>query len=197
MNRTMFSSLVVAALLATALFISGCKKEDNPADATQPVVEHPPASTVLMILTLLDGSGNPTSTIDTCIVRDTTLDRVKQPLTGQLDLKAGKSYQGTFKLFDGSASTAVDITPDIISEKDAHVFKFAFTGSDPSRVTVTNIDTDSKGLPFGLNFKVNVTAGSAASGNLHVILEHHDDGNKSGTDFDLDLDRDFPVVITP
>jgi hypothetical protein len=197
MNRTTLAGIALAALMATSLFVNGCKKEDNPAAPTQPAVEHPPASTVQLILTLLDGAGNPTTTMDTCIVRDTTIDRVKQPLTGQLDLKAGKSYQGTFKLYDGSVNPTVEITNDIISEKDAHVFKFTFTGTDTSRVTVTNRDLDSKGLPFGLNFKVNVTAGPAATGNLHVILEHHDDGNKAGTEFDLDLDRDFPVAIAP
>jgi hypothetical protein len=60
---------------------------------------------------------------------------------------------------------------------------------------MTNLDTDSNGQPFGLNFRLTVGAGSAVSGTLHVVLEHHDDGNKAGTEFDLDLDRDFAVNI--
>jgi hypothetical protein len=191
-----FAGLVIAVFTAALVLVIGCKKEDNPA-APPVTVEHPPASTVLFVVTLLDSAGTPTATKDTCVVRDTTVDRVKLPVSGQLDLKAGRSYQGTFVLFDGSVNPAVDITDDIISEKDAHVFKFHYVATDSTRVTVTNLDLDSHGLPFGLNFKVNVTAGGSATGNMHVILEHHDDGNKAGTVFDLDLDRDFPVSITP
>jgi hypothetical protein len=197
MNHLRSTARVFAVLLAGVLLVIGCKKESNPAAPPPATVEHPPASTVLFVVTLLDSAGNPTATKDTCIVRDTTVDRVKIPVSGQLDLKSGKSYQGAFVLFDGSVSPSVDITGDIISEKDAHVFKFHYTATDSTRITVTNLDLDSHGLPFGLNFKVNVTAGGSASGNLHVILEHHDDGNKAGTEFDLDLDRDFPVAITP
>jgi hypothetical protein len=175
-----------------ALTTVGCKKESNP-ETPPPTVEHPPATTVTFYLK--DSSG--TTILDSCVVRDTSLVHGQPPLVGQLDVTAGTIYRGKFKLVDESQSPPVDLTADVISEKDAHLFRFRYTGADTTRVVVSDRDLDSHGLPFGLNFKVTVTAGGAANGNLHVVLEHHDDGNKAGTVFDLDLDRDFPVAILP
>jgi hypothetical protein len=187
--------LVILAVSMAVFLINGCKKEDNPA-APPPTVEHPPATTVTMILVRLDGSGNPTTDTTKCTVRDTSLVHGKFFLEGSLNLISGNAYKGTFILLDESQTPAENLNADIISEKDAHVFKFSCTGGfDTARVKISNQDLDSHGLVFGLNFKVTVTAGSPVNGNIHVILEHHDDGNKSGTEFDLDLDRDFPVVI--
>ncbi len=181
---------VMLALVSAALIINGCKKEENPAKPPE-VVEHPPATTVTLILK--DSLG--TTFVDSCTVRDTSqVHHGESPVIGQLDLQAGKTYKGTFVLYDETQTPVDNLTGDIISEKDAHVFKFTFTSA---RVVVSGLDLDSHGLPFGLNFTLMATAGGAATGNLHVILEHHDDGNKAGTEFDLDLDRDFPVSIIP
>lgn len=174
------------------LLVDGCKKEENPA-TPPPVIEHPPATMVTLIVQ--DNTG--ATFVDSCTVRDTTLSRVKVPLTGNLDLQSGKTYGCTFKLYDDSSPTVVDITSDVVSEKNAHLFKFQYNGSDASRVQVTNLDKDDNGLPFGLNFTLVVSAGGGTTGNLHVQLEHHDDGNKAGTEFDLDLDQDFPITVTP
>jgi hypothetical protein len=190
-----FTSILAgfAVVAFFAIVTGGCKKEDNPA--TPPAtVEHPPATTVTFLLK--DSTG--TTVVDSCVVRDTSLvHHGESPVVGQLDVQAGRTYRGTFTLYDETKTPAENITGDIISEKDAHVFKFQFTGVDTTRVVISERDLDSHGLPFGLNFKVTVTPGGAATGNLHVILEHHDDGNKNGTEFDLDLDRDFPVAIVP
>jgi hypothetical protein len=183
--------LVVAGL---TLIASGCKKEDNPASTPPPTVEHPPATTVTLILN--DSTG--TAFVDSCTVRDTSqVHHGEPPIVGQLDFQAGRTYRGTFKLYDETQTPTELLNADIISEKDAHVFKFQFIATDTSRVIVSDRDLDSHGLPFGLNFKLTATAGGTLSGNLHVILEHHDDGNKNGTEFDLDLDRDFPIVVQP
>ena len=192
MNITRVAIAVIAISIASVL-INGCKKEDNPA-APPVTVEHPPATMVTFIVK--DSAG--VAFVDSCTVRDTTLSHIKIPLSGTLDLQSGKHYRCTFKLYDDSSpDSTIFLNPDIISEQNAHLFRFKYNAVDTTRVTVSNLDLDGNGLPFGLNFTVWVTAGGAASGNLHVILEHHDDGNKSGTEFDLDLDRDFPVVITP
>ena len=188
---------VIALTFSVGLVFDGCKKEDNPA-APPPTVEHPPATTVYFIVTQLDNSGNPTTIVDTCVVRDTTQTSIKKFVDGVLNLSAGKVYAGTFELYDETKNPAENINADIISEKDAHLFKFQPTGGiDTNRVKISNLDLDSKGKPFGLNFRITVTAGGAATGVIHVQLEHHDDGNKSGTEFDLDLDRDFPVALAP
>ncbi|MGB2868098.1 MAG: hypothetical protein WBD36_06595 [Bacteroidota bacterium] len=191
MVSTKTKFLISVLFVAGSLWIGGCKKEENPA-TPPPAVEHPPATTVYFIVTEVGGSG----VADTCIVRDTTQTPIKKYVDGTLNLVSGKTYNGKFVLFDESVNPREDLTNDIIDEKDAHVFKFTFNGGlDTNRVKITNLDTDSKGLPFGLNFKITIAGSGAASGNIHVILEHHDDGNKAGTEFDLDLDRDFPAAL--
>jgi hypothetical protein len=196
--HTFKSIIFVSALtIFIGLVLDGCKKEDNPA-APAETVEHPPATTVYFIVTQLDNSGNPTTIKDTCVVRDTTQTSNKKFVDGVLNLSVSKAYAGTFELYDETKTPAENLNADIISEKDAHLFKFQPTGGiDTNHVKISNLDLDSNGKPFGLNFKIAVTAGGAATGVIHVQLEHHDDGNKDGTVFDLDLDRDFPVTIVP
>ena len=67
----------------------------------------------------------------------------------------------------------------------------------PGRVTVTITDQDDNGLPVGLNFTVEVSAGAAASGTLRVVLSHFDDDPKDGMTMsdETDVDVTFPVNI--
>jgi hypothetical protein len=196
MNKFRVAVILPAILFGLLLVSNGCKKEDNPATVQPPAVEHPPATTVTFVL--LDSTG--TTIVDSCVVRDTSqVHHGEAPVVGQLDLHAGTTYRGTFRLYDETQNPIENITQDIISEQDAHVFKFTSVGGiDTTMVKVTDRDLDSHGFPFGLNFKVVVAPGvGTVNGALHVILEHHDDGNKNGTEFDLDLDRDFPAGVTP
>jgi hypothetical protein len=193
MKRSQLFFMVLIAAGIISILSGGCKEESNPASPPEPV-EHPPATMVTLIVK--DSAG--VAFVDSCTVRDTSLSHVKVELVGSLDLQSGKTYRCMFKLYDDSSpDTTIDLTSDIVSEKDAHLFRFQYNATDTSRLHVTNIDSDNNGLQFGLNFILVVSAGGPASGNLHVILEHHDDGNKLGSEFDLDLDRDFPVNITP
>ncbi|HEX9658873.1 MAG TPA: hypothetical protein VGA18_01175, partial [Rhodothermales bacterium] len=70
-------------------------------------------------------------------------------------------------------------------------------GGAAGRVTVTITDEDDNGLPVGLAYTVDVSAGGAASGTLRVILSHFDEEPKNGTDQsdETDVDVTFPVNI--
>lgn len=197
MKRLHWSFPVLVGVFALLLASNGCKKESNPANDNSGSVEHPPATTITFVL--FDSTG--VTFADSCQVSDTTLVSGKPPVVGQLDLVAGKIYKGTIRLYDFAATPPIDDTPDIISEKDAHLFEYH--PSDTNRVKISGLDLDSKGLTFGINFTVTVTSGAAATGTIHVILQHHDDGikfNSDGSyhqDYDLDVDTDFPYAITP
>ena len=186
-------SLAALFVFLFGVFIDGCKKESNPATPPEEV-EHPPATAVTFAIT-----DNATGAVDTCMVRDTTLVPGGVALIGSLNLTAGHSYHGTFRLYDESANPVKVVTEDIISEADAHIF--LETPSDTNRVKISNSDKDSKGLLFGMNFTITVISGAAATGTIHVVLQHHDDGIKFNSDgtyhepYDFDLDADYPYTI--
>ena len=192
MKRAHFSLLYAVALLVA--MSAGCHKESNPANPGEEV-EHPPATSFTFVLLGNDGA----TVVDTCLVRDTTLVKGLPALVGRLDLVAGQTYKGTLRMYDESVTPTKNINQDIISEAEAHVFVYTDAGS---RITFSNLDKDDKGLTFGLNFTLTVSAGSAASGAIHVILQHHDDGVKFNTNgsyhepYDLDIDADVPYSIT-
>lgn len=184
----------IALLISGLALLIGCSKDP----ATSPVNdEHPPATTVILTLIRIDSDGKKLDTT-ICTVRDTSVIEGKPSVEGELSLKSGSTYLGSFIALDESQTPAKDITNEIIAEKDAHLFKFAVkeNGNPSSAVVISELDKDSKGLDFGLNFKaVTTDIAKPVKGAIHIILEHHDDGNKSGTQYDSDLNRDFPFTI--
>ena len=181
-------------LFALVILIAGCSK-----DPTAPPVsnDHSPATTVILTLVRVNLSGIALDTTS-CTVRDTSVIKGRLPIEGKLSLQAGSIYKGYLTLLDESQLPVKDITSSIIAEKDAHQFRFTVKENDmPSTaVVISDLDKDSKGLDFGLNFTA--TTGvitKPAIGAIHILLEHHDDGNKAGAQFDTDLNRDFPFEL--
>lgn len=188
----LFSPVLFLSLM---LYLGGCKKSGNPTEA--PVsTEHPPATTVTLYLIKLDAAGNETTDTTWATVRDTSVVKGKPANEGTLQLKNGSTYKGTFILLDESVSPVDNLNQDIINEQNAHLFTFSVSNSLTNRITVTEIDKDKNGKPFGMNFKIITIGSGSGSGALHVQLHHHDSGNKDDNIYDSDLDRDFPVEIT-
>ncbi|MBI3260115.1 MAG: hypothetical protein HYZ54_11670 [Ignavibacteriae bacterium] len=184
---------IVFFFSALALLI-GCSDDPSIPPVT---VDHPPATTVILTLVHIDNLGNPLDTTS-CTVRDTSVTALKgkPSVEGKLLLKYQNIYKGTFTLLDESQSPTKDVTGEVVAEKEAHLFKLTVkeNGNPSAAVVISDLDKDSKGLDFGLNFKV-MTGANLANGAIHVILEHHDDGNKLGAQYDTDLDRDFPFEL--
>jgi len=78
-------------------------------------------------------------------------------------------------LLDETKSPADTISNDILDEAVNHLFFFEHTGVD---ITTTYLDSDSNGLPLGLETKW--ITGSAATGTSRIILKHQP-GVKDGT----------------
>ncbi len=176
------------------LVVVGCSNNPNNPPVSG---EHPPATTVILTLIRTNAAGVALDTTS-CTVRDTSVIKGKPLVEGKLSLLAGSTYKGSFMLFDESQTPSKDITSTIVDEKDAHVFKFSVkeNGTTSSTLVITDLDKDSKGLDFGLNFRATTSAVSKpTNGVIHVLLEHHDDGNKAGATFDTDLNRDFPFEL--
>ncbi len=190
MKQYFIHTAVIALFSLSAIFTSGCKKEDNPADAP-PALEHAPPTTIVVTLT-----NAATGEITTATARDTTVVKGKPAVEGTLALKAGAVYTGKITLYDESKTPAENVTGEIEEEKDGHIFVFTVKNGIPAgRIVIGDLDKDSKGSNVGLTFKITVASGAAASGMLNVVLHHHDSGNKNDNLFDIDVDQNLPLTI--
>ncbi len=149
-----------------------------------------------VVLTLQGDDGSTT----TATARDADGDRANIEFT-PLVLASGVTYTGALTLFDDINEE--DVTGEIAEESAAHLFFFTPVGNAAPRITVTRLDADANGAPLGLAFRVEVSAGGAATGSLDVRLAHyeneadkradHTPENRSGSELELDLT--FPVAI--
>lgn len=112
-------------------------------------------------------------------------------------LDTSVSYTGRIELLDESKSPAVDVTNEIEKEKDEHLFIYRQNPleSTSPKFDAVRTDTDSKGFPVGLTFRLTTKNISGNSG-LNIVLKHQP-GTKNGTDGpgDVDMDILFPVKI--
>ncbi|MFN8358049.1 MAG: hypothetical protein U0Y10_26540 [Spirosomataceae bacterium] len=111
----------------------------------------------------------------------------------KVSLKKGATYSFAIEVLNESTSPASDITQEIASKADEHLFNYAST--PVGLVTFTITDKDSKNLPVGLKANV-VAATTAGTGKLKVQLRHQP-GTKNGTltpgSDDINLDFDLEV----
>jgi hypothetical protein len=180
-------SLLIAVMIAAG--INGCKDEDNPA---KPPVhdEHAPPTTMIVVLKETGKSDSTKS-----LVRDSSVVKGKPMVEDTLRVQSGKSYTGYIMLWNESVTPVEDATHEIEEEKDEHLFLFTATGGANGRLTISNLDKDSQGRDFGLNFSAAVSGTGAATGGLRIQLRHYGTEPKTGTTFDTDIDQTFPVKI--
>lgn len=188
MKPFLFSSLFFLSLFAA------CKKDDTPEPVEQELV-----TTLQMIATPQAGGA-----ADTFVYKVQNGFGSTQPGSVQIDtvrLSATTTYGVQLRVLNESASPAEDITPEIISERDAHLF---FLTVEPSSgagglLTITDMSADGQGRPFTQTF--NMTTGAAGSGAITVTLLHEPTNKSAGRLADAggetDLEARYPVVLTP
>lgn len=182
--RKLISSIALFALVASLSSLQvGCGHEHDEN-------KHGNITTLELILT--DGA----TTIRAKAV-DLDGDGGNPPRVDTLELPAGRSFSGRIELLDESVNPPVSRTAEIERDADTHLFRFTVLGGAQGRVIISNLNRDSKGQPFGMRFNLQVTDGGAARGELRVLLEHHDTGDKSAGIYDTDIDVTFPVAINP
>ncbi len=110
------------------------------------------------------------------------------PKIDTIRLKPNATETFTISVRDAAAK---NLTDEIVSEKDEHLFIFKPTGN----LTVSDLSKDSKSKDFGQAGTMKTTA--AGTGTLQVILKHQPD--KSAADpsktGETDIEVVFPVVI--
>jgi hypothetical protein len=114
------------------------------------------------------------------------------PKIDSIRLTPNGTFATDLTIQDGSANPVKDFTPEIIAEKDEHLFIYKVTGAN---LTISDLSKDTKGKDFGqtATFKTGV----ASSGTLQIVLKHNadkstSDPSKTG---ETDLDITFPVVV--
>ncbi len=104
-------------------------------------------------------------------------------------------YNCEVSVLNESVSPADDITSEIKAEANDH--QFYFVPSSPSLLSVSNLDTDTQGLPLGIN-SFWVTGLNPGTGTVKVVLKHKP-GTKAANDVitkgETDIELDFKLVI--
>lgn len=187
-----------ALLFIMATAIVGCKKDD-------PITPPPPANPQELITTfrisLVDTSGNAANNTSASF-RDLDGPGGAVPTIDTLRLKPGVTYAGTLILLDESKTPVDTISNEVKTESLEHRFWFTVGGGAIGRVTVIDNDLDSgtPPLPVGLQIKVRVSAGAAATGTFRGVLKHYHPASIKRSDTngslgDTDIDVTFPVKI--
>lgn len=167
------------------LLISCDKDEENP-------VEENEEELITTVRLTLINNANTAETV-TATWKDPEGDGA--PVVTGLVLKTGTSYNGTVEFLDESNPAKVeDITEEIEEEDEEHEVFYTVSGA---ALSISRTDTDSQGLPVGLN--ATFTAATSGTGTLTVTLKHKPEGQKKeGDDVNVgstDAAPQFPVTI--
>lgn len=178
-------------VLAISLLAGACKKdEDNPA----PTDDNEAITTATLTLT---SQTTPVQTLTATVENlNTTADVSRAALT----LRANTTYTGAVTLLDKTKTPTLDVSAEVKSEANEHLFIYTFTpatGSPASMtVTATDIDTNPAPGPYPIGLTTQIRTGAAGTGKLKVVLKHQPN-TKNGTaqPGTTDLDTDFSVTI--
>lgn len=188
MKQLTLAATIVTIALATMM--SSCKTKDNAKPVEQELI------TTLKLDVTDGGSFSKTFTYKVENGFGGTT-----PGTVQIDtvkLGAGITYNVTATLYNEKTSPVTDVTTEVLSEQDVHLFLYQSTpASGAGSITCSDGSKDNNGLPF--NQTINFTTGAAGSGNLQVNLMH-EPTDKTGTTpatagGETDVEVTFPVII--
>lgn len=189
------------ALFLAAVFITGCKKDDDSVPEEENELEV--ITDVKLIFTNVDD--------DTDVVEA----RAQDPdgagvqelvILDEIELKTNTSYTLTFEIMNNLESPGEDIRAEILEEDDEHQLFFSYTdgvfsnpagngnidnAADPMRYN----DTDGNGNPLGLSTTWTTSSEETNEASFTVRLQHQPDiktatsGAEDGdTDFNLQFD---------
>lgn len=112
----------------------------------------------------------------------------------QILLTRGLGYDCTLELLNESVSPADNITAEIIAEAVDHQFYFTATSG---LVGVSNLSTDTKGLPLGVT-STWLASSTAGTGTLNITLKHKPGIKAAGdlvTKGETDISLDFSLRV--
>lgn len=162
------------ALLASGLFFTGCKKDDD--DTAE--------ENITKVEVHITGAG-----FDKHFHwEDADGDGGNPPTIESIVLPPNVAYTAHIHIYDGDT----EITSEIEKESAEHLFTFTVVGAD---LMVNNLNTDSDGKPFGIESRW--VAGNASMGSVSIKLLHEptDKSNAANPGGEVDFDITFPLQI--
>lgn len=180
--------LFSAVLLFFVLVLNSCKKD--------PVVD--PNEGELITTVRLKLTNTLSSSINPLVYEFKDLDGEGGAAPVKFDdivLQKNIPYICEVTVLNESVSPADDITKEIKAEANDH--QFYFVPSSSNLLTVSNLDTDTQGLPLGLS-SFWVTGLNPGTGTVRVVLKHKP-GTKAANDLinkgDTDIELNFKLII--
>lgn len=180
----------VLSIFAASMTMTSCKKKEDPKPDEQELITTLKLSVTgkggfskTFMYKVENGFGGTTS-------GTVQIDTVKLP--------AGQTYSMTAEILNEKANPVVNITDEVIAEKDAHLLLYTSTPlSGAGSLTFSNGSKDSKNLPF--NQTITMVSGAAGSGKLQVNLIHAPTDKTAttatGAGGETDVEAIFPVLI--
>ena len=178
---------VVLFLFLSSLFFS-CKKEE-----VVPTDDNELITTVELIFTDANKKAS------TFSFQDKDGDGKTPPEKfDKIVLDKNMAYTMEVHMYDETKNPKLDITEDIESESDVHLFVFKI---DPASLfSLKAIDKDKNGLPIGLRSS-GTTQNAVGTGKFNLILKHQPPvngkavktGNEAGGSSDIDLVFDLSI----
>jgi hypothetical protein len=152
-------SLKIAfGILICGAVITSCKK-----DKAEEPNEEELITTVIVKLTPVGGG-----TVLNYQVEDLDGNGGAAPIAQDIVLAPNKVYTVEMILQDKTKTPAGDVSAEVKAEANDH--QFYFTPSAGTNLTVSNLDTDSKGYPLGLTSTW--TTGAISTGKIYILLKH-------------------------
>lgn len=173
------------ALIVLVVGLQGCKES---ATSSGQNVDHDGVTTVTLTLTN-------TATLSTQSYVWEDLDGVGGAAPNRIDtitVAADSVYKGSLAFENRKASPPVNVTIDILNERNNHQVFYAIAGA---MATITTTDLDGRNLPLGL--KTNWTSLKKSLGTLTVSLSHYPDSTtKKGTNPSTETDVNVVMPLT-
>lgn len=174
----------LAVVMLGGLILAGCKKKNNDEENEEELI-----TTVKVNLTEVGTSNTLSFTW-----KDVDGPGGNAPQITPVVLGASKAYNCTLEFLDESKTPAEDITKEIKEEDDEHQIYYEVAAA--SLISVTNLNTDRRGLPLGTTSSW--TTGAAGTGTLKITLKHKPGIKAAGdlvTKGETDIEIIFPVTI--
>lgn len=195
-----FKQSTLAYALATSVaFLGACG--DNPAEPGPGAGD--PENVSRVTVTLTPSGGGSAITANRFDPDGSQLPLPIGVASATLVLHKGITYNGvTGLLNDINPADIIDISAEVLAEANFHRFFYTLTcGGVTAPVAGQNNDTQNPPQKFGSTYQlvVDAAAPTNATCTLNIKLRHFetDKGDGNGTNFETDLDVDFPVSIQP
>lgn len=161
---------IVASTTLILTFLMGCKR---PETAQPQKVNESEFITSLKIKLRKEGERNFSKTL---YFKDLDGEGGMDPVLELDELDANTVYFGRIEVLDESKNPTIDVTKEIIEEKNEHQFFFRVFPENFVEIAYQSFDVDDFGVPFGVEPKL--TTKNEGKFNLEVDLRHQANNRK-------------------